>query len=185
MDKLVRNVLNDLVSNYDHPLTLCATFGAEQWGENHYRIAIHGLTADDRNVPHIHVYRQKERNTCSPVFNFEISLLDILTKDEINLIYQKDLEKNIQFTNRRDCSWTGYAEILKGMKNFLQKENPVPVFGKNVTNLERCIYEWNKETDYSAAVNSHINVFRNYIEEHDIDVLPKYQHILNDYIVNP
>ena len=77
MDKIVRNVLNDLVSNYDHPLTLCATFGAEQWGENHYRIAIHGLTADDRNVPHIHVYRQKERNTCSPVFNFEISLLDI------------------------------------------------------------------------------------------------------------
>ena len=186
IEETVRNVLNDFVNNYDHPSTLCemATFGAEQWGENHYKIAVHGINADDRSVPHIHVYLQKERNTCSPMFNFEISLLDILTKDEINLIYQKDIEKNILFTNRRDCSWTGYTDIRDGFKKFLFSNSDTPIFGKTRTNLERAIFEWNKETDYSATTNNHINVFRNYIEEHNIIVLPKYQHILNDYTVD-
>ena len=65
-----------------------ATFGAERWGNDTYKIAVHGASTKDRPTPHIHIYLANDQSY--KLFNFEISLIDILCNDEINLIYQSE-----------------------------------------------------------------------------------------------
>ena len=190
-EKHIKDIVNSVVSEFltervaisEHSqlISEMATFGSAKWGKNIYKVAIHGISAGDRPVPHIHIYLQNERNPRSPIFNFEVSLLDILQHDELNLIYQKDTNKNILITNRAKCSWTGYADIYHGLKAFLTQECDVPVFGQTVSNLGRAIYEWNKETDYNATINDRINILGRLCYDRDITILPQYETLLQDY----
>ncbi len=157
-----------------------ATFGEEKWGKHTYKIATHGMMSADRPTPHIHIYYNKEKNMKNPSFNFEISLIDILCKDEINLIFQVDRDNNIKNTNRIFCSWKGYAEIKDGFRKFLSDSPKMSRFGYFKDNLERAIYEWNRESDYSATMNGQ-NILGKYFKEHDLKALPKYQKYLEDY----
>ena len=54
-------------------------------GKNRYKIAVHGTLSGDRKNPHIHIYLSTD-NRLYNKFNFEISIVDILCYDEINLI---------------------------------------------------------------------------------------------------
>lgn len=101
-------------------LTEMATFGVEKWGRKTYKIAVHGASSKDRPIPHIHIYLNNDINPYTK-FNFEISLIDILCKDEINLIFQTDKKKNIDNRNRKQCTWTGYSEIKEGLYRDIQK----------------------------------------------------------------
>lgn len=167
-------------TEYGSAIVEMATFGEEKWGNNTYKISIHGAMSADRPTPHIHIYYKQEKNTRNPVFNFEISLIDILCKDEINLIYQRDKDKNIERTNRAECGWKGYDDIKSGFKVFLFSTPKPSKFGTFKDNLERAIYEWNRESDYSATQNGE-NTLNKYFKEHGLVVLPKYSSYLEDY----
>lgn len=58
-------------------------------GKNHYRIALHGVAAGDRPYPHIHIYLENDHYPWKK-FNFEISLVDLICDDELNLVCQQD-----------------------------------------------------------------------------------------------
>lgn len=184
---VLTEILSETVNTSEHSqlISEMATFGSAKWGKNTYKVAIHGLSSGDRSVPHIHVYLQNERNTRAPMFNFEVSLLDILQKDEINLIYQKDARHNLQITNRRECSWTGYADIYNGLKLFLSEDSDTPVFGLPTSNLGRAIYEWNKETNYDETINKRVNILGHMFADNSMPVHPKYQNLLLDYPPKP
>lgn len=80
-----------------------------------YKIAIHGPSTKDRDYPHIHIYDAND-NTLK-LFNFEISVIDIICNDELNIILQVDRSKHIRRTNRSECSWDGYAELRDNFEN--------------------------------------------------------------------
>ena len=117
-----------------------ATFGAAQWGIHSYKIAIHGATSCDRQEPHIHIFRLDDRELLNPQFNCEISLDDIISKGEINLVYQSDIENGLECTRRNQCSWSGYDEILFGFRAFLEADSDMKFFDRTVTNLQRAIF---------------------------------------------
>ena len=52
------------------------------FNKEHKSVQIHGTNSGDRENPHIHIYNYNDKVN----FNFEISLIDIICKDEINLI---------------------------------------------------------------------------------------------------
>lgn len=63
-----------------------------------YRVALHGPAVGDRPYPHFHIYLA---NDIFPYnrFNIEISLIDLLCYDELNI------------KNRNRCSWSGYKKL--------------------------------------------------------------------------
>jgi hypothetical protein len=156
----------------EHLLLEMATFGTERWGNNTYRIAVHGASTKDRPIPHIHIYLNQDVQPYKQ-FNFEISLVDILCKDEINLIFQMDRKNNIKNTNRVDCTWTGYADIYYGIKTFLSSPSKSKKYGMFIDNLDRAIYEWNRETDFIKTENGG-NPLKEYLDEKGLTVLPQY-----------
>ena len=89
-----------------------ATFGRINDGKDMYKIAIHGPASNDRPMPHIHIYLNNDVFPYSQ-FNFEVSLVDLVCKDEINLIAQIDRKNNIKRTNRSECSCEGYRDLYK------------------------------------------------------------------------
>lgn len=178
MIRLTKRRLNEIVKEsiskvMNEGLMLeMATFGTEHWGKDIYRIAVHGASTKDRPTPHIHIYLYNDVFPYNE-FNFEISFVDILSKDEINLIFQLDRSKHIKHTDRKKCSWTGYADILEGFKNFLFSVPQPTKFGTFQDNLERAIYEWNRETDFVKTEHGG-NPLKEYLDEKGIVVLPKY-----------
>lgn len=108
-------------------------------------------------------------------------MLDILTKDEINVIFQLDRSNNIARTNRRDCSWQGYRDLYKGFKAFLfSKPASTRKGGNFIDNLDRAIHEWNRETDLNGYENLGTNPLKDYIEGKHLTILPKYQKYFED-----
>ena len=83
----------------------------EKFGKDNYRVSIHGPASADRENPHIHIYLANDIIPYNK-FNFEISLTDILCKDEINLIYQRDIKNHVMRSNRYKCSWDEYKNLL-------------------------------------------------------------------------
>lgn len=69
-------------------------------GKNLYRIALHGVAAGDRPYPHIHIYLKNDHYPWKK-FNFEISLVDLICNDELNLVCQQDKSKGIDRRNRK------------------------------------------------------------------------------------
>ena len=187
IDKIIKESIDKILSEKTidnrEPLMEMATFGVERWGHTLYKIAVHGASTNDRPTPHIHIYLNNDVNPYTR-FNFEISLIDILCKNEINLIFQRDRERNIDNRDRNQCSWTGYDDIRKGITEFLFSPCATNRFGDFSDNLERGIFEWNRETDYVKTINEGVNVLRQYFEEKKLTPLPQYAKYLKDYSKN-
>lgn len=132
-----------------------------------YKIACHGTDAFDRPNPHIHIYLADDKRPYNK-FNFEISICDILCKDEINLIKMRDEKNGIKKNNRRICSWDGYQKLKNDFEDWLFNKK-VEIPGNFIDNLDACIYWYNQECDGSD------NPIRDYIEEHGWKVLSKYK----------
>ncbi len=157
-----------------------------KWGNDHFRVAVHGTAAGDREVPHIHIYLSSDKkpyecsqlafNPCDDItshnkFNFEISLVDILCYDEVNLIFQRDEKTGKRISNRNKCSWEGYKKIADGFEDWLEQKPTTP--GDFRTNLEAIIYWWNEESDSSSD-----NPLKDWIESRGLKVLDKYKDII-------
>ena len=149
-----------------------ATFGKPKWGQNLYKISVHGPATSDRKTPHIHIYLLND--TKLSTFNFEISLVDILCKDEINLIYQIDRKNNIVRTHRRDCSWEGYASIYRGFKEFLTSNQNLGLYKNCENGLMASIEAYNNES------NSLGNALKEYLDNKGLKVLQKYAKYFTD-----
>jgi len=150
-----------------------ATIGAQRWGNQMYSIQIHGASTADRNVPHIHIYLKNDHG--KKMFNFEISLIDLVSKDEINLIYQLDRTRNVKHTNKNHCSWNGYSDIYNGLREYLFGDVQLPQY-KNLCsdNLDAAIYAWNIETDMLKTLNGG-NPMKEWLDERGIRILPGYR----------
>lgn len=139
-----------------------------KWGKWQYRVAIHGADTKDRPYPHIHIY---DANDSKPglTFNFEVSLIDILCKDEINLVAQKDYRKRkrLYISNKSKCSWEGYSDILDNFEDWLMDKSNRP--GEFKDNLDFLIWSYNDET------LSETKALQKYIEEQGLKILHKYQ----------
>ena len=146
-----------------------------KFGKELYTIAIHGPNSKDREYPHIHIHLTKDNS--QKIFCFEISLMDIVCDDEINIIRQLDKtkKKKIDIKNRNNCSWEGYSDILDGFEEWLEK--PYKRFdGQYKNNLDALIGTYNFEGSLDETVNS----FLEYIKKQNKKVLPKYKYLFSD-----
>ena len=168
----IKDFVNEAPKSNGCLLTEMATCGVEKWGNETYKIAVHGASSADRPTPHIHIYLNKDRNPHR--FNFEISFIDLICKDIIVPIYQYDRKNNVKNTNRRECSWKGYRDIENGIRLFLSQPSPNNRFGQFSTNMERLIYEWNRETDFVGTEHGR-NPLKEYLEEYGLTPHPKYK----------
>lgn len=144
-----------------------------KWGKHFYRVSIHGADTKDRPYPHIHVYDADDPKP-GMSFNFEISLIDILCKDEVNLIKQEDYRrsKKIVKKNRNNCSWKGYQDIKDGFEEWLFDKCDRP--GEFKDNLDFLIWSYNDET---LSIK---NALQSYLKEHDLNVLNKFEWYLKN-----
>lgn len=149
-----------------------ATIGAQRWGNKQYSIQIHGASTSDRATPHIHIYLKNDNS--KKEFNFEISIIDLVSQDRLSLIYQFDRENNIKIKNKANCSWTGYADILYGLKGYLFSPPQSPLYKACIDNLHAAIYAWNNETDMSATLAGR-NPMKEWLDARKINILPRYQ----------
>lgn len=173
--KSLSQVLNESSIKDDDHLFEMATIVGARWGGENYRIAICGLISIDRPTPHVHIYLEKDISDGEVTFNFEISLIDILAKDEINLIYQMHKANKLKKTHRNDCSWAGYADVKKGLIKLLkEKPSSDKRFIGFETYLESIIYSWNNEMDCTKTIKGG-NPMKEYLHESRITILPKYQ----------
>lgn len=149
-----------------------ATFGRINDGRNMYKIAIHGPASNDRAMPHIHIYLNNDEFPYSQ-FNFEISLVDIVCNDEINLITQIDRKNNIKRTNRSECSWGGYRDLYKTFQSFLRQQ-PMKKGYRNIAknNLQVAIMEWDNENNDNMEDDE--SLMKKFIESKGFKILPKY-----------
>ena len=149
------------------------TIGVQKWRKDTYSIQIHGASTADKPVPHIHIYKYND-NT-KKQFNFEISIIDLVSKDQITLLRQLDREKNINLKNRDKCSWRGYNDIYNGLRSYLFGEvQSIPYKGICVDNIDAAIYAWNQETDM-LKTNDGGNPMKEWLDAQGIQILPEYQ----------
>lgn len=67
-----------------------------KWGKSRYKMFIHGPSSKDKEYPHIHIYAATDYYPYN-LFNFEVSLIDIVCKDEINFVCQQDKDAHINY----------------------------------------------------------------------------------------
>lgn len=79
-------------------------------GNTTYKVAVHGPASKDP-------YKE---------FNFEISLVDLLCYDELNLVTMIDKEKHLNITNRNKCSWKGYRGLHDEFEDWLERPSEFP-----------------------------------------------------------
>lgn len=161
-----------MTQQLDHKPLEMVTFGVEHWGDDIYRIAVHGANMTKTKTPHIHIFLMSDDS--HSVFNFAVSLVDILMKDEINLIVQYDKRRDVKNIHRNTCSWDGYAEILEGFEKFLFAKPNASKYMDFGDNLERAIYEWNRETDFQKTEMGG-NPLKEYLDTKGVKILAKYQ----------
>lgn len=150
------NLWEAIYSLYDCPILEMATIGKNiQLGKNKYRIEIHGPASKDRDVPHIHIYLSNDSHPWNK-FNFEISLVDIIVNNEINLIRMKDVISKKNLTNRSKCSWDGYKKMYYDFEDWLYSDN-VTIRGEYIDNLDALIYWFNEESNYDNALLMYIH----------------------------
>lgn len=119
-----------------------------------YRIALHGPAVGDRPYPYFHIYLA---NDIFPYnrFNIEISLIDLLCYDELNI------------KNRNRCSWSGYKKLHDRIEDWLE-EPCTGLPGNFQNNLEALIWSYDNESNDG-------NSLLEYINDHGKKVLPKYE----------
>lgn len=138
-------------------------------GGKNYRIAIHGPAVGDRPYPHIHIYKANDRYPFKN-FNFEISLIDLLCYDELNLVAMVDKDNGISIKNRNKCSWTNYRRLRDDFEDWLISKSDY--IGDFQDNLDAIIWNYDNES-YED------NALINYIHDRGKKVLTKYQKYFN------
>lgn len=166
--KNIREILFDAFTPSENIFEMATISKAERWGNDNYKIAIHGTAKGDRETPHVHIYMSSDRIPYNQ-FNFEISLVDILCYDEINLIYQRDRKTNKLITNRSKCSWNGYKRIKEGFEDWLFDKCKLP--GEFKDNLDAIIWSYNNESNLLTD-----NPLKDYLDSRGFVVLDKYKH---------
>ena len=151
--------------------------------KNTYRIALHGPAVGDRPYPHFHVYLA---NDVFPykMFNIEISLIDLLCYDELNIVAIQDKERKINIKNRNKCnvcsthvvhkcSWSGYRKLHDKIEDWLE-EPCTGLPGNFQNNLEALIWSYDNESNEDMSLLEYIN-------DHGKKVLPKYEKYFKSY----
>lgn len=141
--------------------------------KTNFNVAIHGPSTKDRENPHIHIYLTGDNSLKQ--FNFEISLVDIVCKDEINLIrmLDKTKRKKVDIKNRIECSWDGYGNMEEDFEKWLFDK--CKKRGEYINNLDAIIYYYNEEGKYLSE-----NYLLKYISERNLKVLSKYHKYFSD-----
>ena len=186
LDEKIHRIVGEVIQEelsyrggHEGPLMEMATFGVKKWGRDTYKIAVHGASTKDRPTPHFHIYLNNDVEPYT-LFNIEISFVDLLCQGNIVPIFQIDKEHNIKRTNRTECTWQGYRDIYDGVVDFLFNEPCKPSkFGTFKDNIERAIYEWNRETDYVKTMNGG-NPLKEYLDGRGLKVLPQFEKYFDD-----
>lgn len=131
-----------------------------------YKIAIHGPSSNDRDYPHIHIYDANDVTLKD--FNFEISVIDLLSKGEINLLCQVDKKSHLRNTNRSRCSWTGYRDLRDNFEDWLYSKCTLP--GTFIDNLDAIIWNINNESH-----SKYDNYILQYMSERGLKVMKRFQ----------
>lgn len=146
--KNLKKIIQDKSTIVDMSVLIISTIvKAIKWGDRLYRVAIHGPAAKDKPYPHIHIYDSKDIFPYKN-FNFEISLVDILCDDEINLVCQQDRENHIDRRKRDLCDWTGYYKLRDSFEDWLYDTPSKP--GEYIDNLHVIIHDYNEESPYGS-----------------------------------
>lgn len=147
------------------------TVGAQRWGESDYLVKVHGDI--DNEEPHLHILR---RDVDYSAFDFRVSLIDLVSKGELNLMYQCDMKNEVRHIKKSTCSWVGYVEIMKGLSAFLTSP---PLIQPNSSiykdNLDLTIHKWNIETNCFKVIEDNSNPFKDYLSKMSIKPLPEYE----------
>ena len=160
------------MSKEEQPLLEMATIGIIEANSNSYRIAIHGPATNDSPMPHIHIYLSQDKFPYS-LFDFEISVVDLVCRDEIVLVAQIDLANNIRRTHQNDCSWSGYNDLYKSINDFLSNPPMKKVYkGRALNNLQVAIMEWDNENNENMEDNE--SLMKRIIEDMGYTILPNY-----------
>lgn len=156
----MRNLLDFIkehlgIQEYCMPVMEMATISQdEKWGKYHYRIALHGPAVGDREYPHVHIYFADDIYPYTK-FNFEVSLIDILCKDEINLVTQIDrLDNNISRKNKNKCSWDGYRKIRDSFEDWLFE--PCKMRGNFKNNIDALCWSYNNESPKGRKLKDYL-----------------------------
>lgn len=146
-------------------------------GNKLYDISLHGPNSGDRPHPHIHIYKPKLNKS----FDFEISLVDLLCNDELNLISMKDKDNNINRRNRNICSWEGYRKMKNDFEEWLESTE-VDIIGDFKNNIEAAIYTYNREAGMNARDINKFNPFLEYIISQGKKIHDNYKELFSDEI---
>lgn len=135
-------------------------------GKDTYRIALHGPAVGDRPYPHFHIYLANDMFPYKK-FNIEVSLVDLLCYDELNVVAIQDKEKGTNIKNRDKCSWLGYRKLHNTIEDWLEKPcTGLP--GRFANNLEALIWSYDNESNQGLSLLE-------YIKDQGKKVLPKYK----------
>ena len=111
--KTLREYINNILWGNDPIIVEMATLGRSTFNNVRYHIAIHGPLAGDRETPYVHIYLNDDVRPYNK-FNFEVSLIDILCKDEIDLIKMRDEKRNVRHNNRETYDITTDGNVFCG-----------------------------------------------------------------------
>lgn len=165
---------SQMFSGLHHPSEI-ATVGSLESEGRLYRIAVHGISLNDFEEPHFHIYLDTEegRNYLNPPFNFEISLRDLLSKDELYLLLQIDKERDVRHI-MDGCSWECYEDLRIKLRNFFNNRQNSKRMSCFRDNLDFMIHTWNEQHDFMYEQKG-INPLKEYFTNHNIPILDKYK----------
>ena len=135
-----------------------------------YDMAVHGTNAGDRPYPHMHIYKTRGNKT----FDFEISLVDLLCDDELNLISMKDKSSNINRRNRNICSWEGYRIFKKDFEDWLEDDVKRPGGDEFENNIDYAIWAYDDE---SGGDEETFSPFLDYIRKQGKKIHSEYHNL--------
>lgn len=152
--KSLRQYISDCIAKVYNPdreyvLEMAQAGRNVKLGKTIHDLAIHGTYAGDRPYPHLHIYKIKGDKS----FDFEISLVDLLCDDEINLVSMKDKSSNINRRNRNICSWEGYRTMLNDLEDWFEEVPKRPGGSEFTNNIDYCVWLYNDESGGDEQTN--------------------------------
>jgi len=141
-------------------------------GDVNYSLWVRDGHYEYSSIPHFHVGIQKD-GCCES--EFEVSIIDILAKDELKLLRQRDWRdpQNELFRRGRSCSWDGYEPLKAALFAYLKSPSDWVCDGKVCkTKLENVLKLWDEENTLSGKDR---NILERYLKRHRVSVLPGYE----------
>lgn len=170
--KTIKEFIDSLLMFPEKKVYEMATIGKPVLNKEKRIVAIHGVNSGDRPYPHIHIYLASDKFPYNE-FNFEISLIDILCKDEINLVRMRDKKTRKLINNKDKCSWEGYSKLRDDFEDWLFGVSTFP--GDFIDNIDAIIWNYNNESEYAKEQNALLG----YIRSQGMKVLENYKKYFN------